>query len=43
MLAIGTPWMIRGRRDWHVNGMVEVFGIHSLRLMRELFEDGVRK
>ena len=43
MLAIGTPGMIRGGRQWDLKNMVEVFGIHSLSLMRELFEDGVRK
>jgi hypothetical protein len=43
MLTIGTPGMIKGRRYRHLNGMVEVFGIDSLSLMREFFEDGVRK
>ena len=43
MFAIGTPGMIRGWRYRDLKDMVEVFGIDSFRLMRELFEDGVGK
>jgi len=43
MLAIGTPGVIGGGGLGGLNGVVEFFGVDCLSLMREFFEDGVRK